>query len=195
MKHYEPKSFTIPELKGISSKNIEEHLKLYQGYVKHTNVIIDKLQEYSQSSDIYPYEIGELYRRFSFEYNGMKNHEYYFEQISGGASPLDSATLLAQKINVSFGTFELFIESFKKLALTRGIGWAVLSYDNQTDQLMMHWIDEQHLGHLNSNQFIFGIDMWEHAYVADYHPSGKKQYIEDYINQVNWNIVAQRVEK
>lgn len=194
MKHYEPRSFDIPELTGISKKNIQEHLSLYQGYVKNTNVILDKLQEYSQNPDR-AYELGELYRRFSFEYNGMKNHEYYFEQISGGATPLDPATILAQKIDESFGSFELFIEQFKLLAMTRGIGWAVLSYDTQVDQLMMHWVDEQHLGHLNSNQFIFGIDMWEHAYVADYHPSGKKQYIEDYINHVNWGLVTQRMEK
>ncbi|NBV43228.1 superoxide dismutase, partial [bacterium] len=40
MNHYEPRTFSIPKLKGISAKNVEEHLKLYQGYVKHTNLII-----------------------------------------------------------------------------------------------------------------------------------------------------------
>ena len=54
---------------------------------------------------------------------------------------------------------------------------------------MTTWVDEQHLGHLNSAQFIFGIDMWEHSYVADYQPSGKKQYIEDYFVNVNWSVV------
>lgn len=193
MKHYEPKTFTIPPLQDISQTNIDEHLKLYQGYVKHTNLILDKIHDYSQDPEKYSYELGELYRRFSFEFNGMKNHEYYFEQLSGGTTPLDSASNLAEKITDSFGSYEMFIEQFKKLALTRGIGWAVLSYDRDEDQLIMHWIDEQHLGHLNSNQFIFGIDMWEHAYVADYQPSGKKQYIEDYLAQVNWDHVAKRL--
>lgn len=195
MKHYEPKNLSIPLLQGISETNINEHLKLYQGYVKNTNLILDKINEYSQDPEKYTYELGELYRRFSFEFNGMKNHEYYFEQLSGGAVPLDPASNLAEKITESFGSYEIFIEQFEKLATTRGIGWAVVSHDRDADRLVMHWIDEQHLGHLNSNQFIFGIDMWEHAYVADYQPSGKKQYINDYLNQVNWSVVAKRVEK
>jgi Fe-Mn family superoxide dismutase len=193
MQHYEPKTFTIPSLQGISQTTIHEHIKLYQGYVKHTNLILDKIHEYSQDAEKYIYELGELYRRFSFEFNGMKNHEYYFEQLSDGSVELDPASLLAQKITESFGSFELFIEQFTTLALTRGVGWAVLSHDRDYDQLVMHWIDEQHLGHLNSNQFIFGIDMWEHAYVTDYQPSGKKQYVQDYLVQVNWNIVANRL--
>lgn len=193
MKHYEPKTFIIPPLQGISQTTIDEHIKLYQGYVKNTNLILDKIHDYSEDSETYTYELGELYRRFSFEFNGMKNHEYYFEQLSDGIAPLDPTSTLSKKITASFESFELFIEQFKKLALTRGIGWAVLSYDRQEDQLIMHWIDEQHLGHLNSNQFIFGIDMWEHAYVADYQPSGKKQYVEDYLAQVNWSCVAKRL--
>ncbi len=192
MKHYEPKSFSIPELKGISAKNIEEHTKLYQGYVKHTNLIIDRISEYSTDTEKYTYELGELQRRFSFEYNGMKNHEYYFEQLESGALALDNTSPLAQAINESFGSFDAFIARFKTIAMTRGIGWAILYRDLDSNQLVTAWVDEQHLGQLNSAQFIFGIDMWEHAYVADYQPSGKKQYVEDYLNQVNWNTVAKR---
>lgn len=193
MKHYEPKSFSIPELKGISSKTIEEHIALYQGYVKHTNLIINRIAEYSADTEKYTYELGELQRRFSFEYNGMKNHEYYFEQIENGPVPLDYNSLLATKINESFGSFENFIIRMKTIAMTRGIGWAILYRDLQTDQLVTAWVDEQHLGQLNSAQFIFGIDMWEHSYVTDYHPSGKKQYVEDYFANVNWYHVVKRM--
>lgn len=194
MKHYEPKSFTIPELKGISAKNIEEHLKLYQGYVKHTNLIIDRISEYSADNEKYAYELGELQRRFSFEYNGMKNHEYYFEQLEGGPIALDPASPLALTITESFGSFDAFVARFTGIALTRGIGWAILYRDLDTDQLVTAWVDEQHLGQLNSAQFIFGIDMWEHAYVADYQPSGKKQYVADYLSQVNWTTIAKRLK-
>ena len=33
---YREQTFNIPEIEGISKKTIEEHLKLYAGYVKHT---------------------------------------------------------------------------------------------------------------------------------------------------------------
>ena len=192
MKHYEPKTFNIPELKGISAKNIEEHVKLYQGYVKHTNLIIDHIADLSQDVEKNTYELGELQRRFSFEYNGMKNHEYYFAQLEGGSMALDASTPLTAKIGEKFGSFDAFIARFSTIAMTRGIGWAILYRDLDTDQLVTAWVDEQHLGQLNSAQFIFGIDMWEHAYVADYQPSGKKQYVADYLSQVNWNTVASR---
>ena len=193
MQHYTPKTFTIPALQGISAKNIEEHIKLYQGYVKHTNLIIDHIAEFSAdpaSLEKYTYELGELQRRFSFEYNGMKNHEYYFGQLEGGATSLDTNSNLAQKINESFGSFDAFTTRFSTIAMTRGIGWAILYYDKDSQQLVTAWIDEQHLGQLNSAQFIFGIDMWEHAYVADYQPSGKKQYVADYLANVNWGVVG-----
>lgn len=192
MQPYTPKTFEIPALYGISAQNIEEHLKLYQGYVKHTNLVIDRISEYSADTEKYMYELGELQRRFSFEYNGMKNHEYYFEQLEHGPTPLDAASGLASALTESFGSLDAFIARFKTIAMTRGIGWAILYRDSDSNQLITAWVDEQHLGQLNSAQFIFGIDMWEHAYVADYQPSGKKKYIEDYLAQVNWRIIANR---
>ena len=43
MKKFEEMKFNIPELKGISVKNIEEHLKLYAGYVKNANAVVEKI--------------------------------------------------------------------------------------------------------------------------------------------------------
>ena len=142
------------------------------------------------------YILAELNRKFSFEYNGIKNHEFYFEQLEGGFEALPADSLLAKKVAEQWGGWDMFIEGFKTLAATtRGIGWAVLYYDKDRKNLMTTWVDEQHLGHLNSAQFLFGIDMWEHAYVADYQPSGKKQYVEDYFANVNWNAVEERYAK
>jgi hypothetical protein len=45
MNKFEEKKFDIGELKGISKKSIDEHLKLYSGYVKNANTIIDKVNE------------------------------------------------------------------------------------------------------------------------------------------------------
>ncbi|MEJ0001623.1 MAG: hypothetical protein WDN09_00305 [bacterium] len=44
MEKFQEKKFDIPELKGISAKNIEEHLKLYAGYVKNANTILEKIE-------------------------------------------------------------------------------------------------------------------------------------------------------
>ncbi len=191
MKTFTPQTFSLPTLNGISEKNIEEHLKLYQGYVKHANLILEKIAELSADSEKNAYLLGELQRRFAFEFDGMRNHEYYFKNLEGGAQALPQESSLKAAIEEEWGSIDAWLARFKVVALTRGVGWAVLYYDPKTKRLLNAWVDEQHYGHLTGLVWIFGIDMWEHAFVADYHPSGKKQYIEDYIAQVNWKTVAE----
>jgi len=162
-KQFEEKKFDIPELKGISTKTIEEHLKLYAGYVKNANDIL---------------ATGQYDRRFPFEFNGMRNHELYFSHFEGGHQPLSPDSPIIQ------AGFDL--EKFKTLALTRGVGWAMLVWDPASKQLLNNWVDEQHLGQLSSCIPILALDMWEHSYVADYQPSGKKNYVEDFFENLNW---------
>lgn len=192
MTKYTAKEFNIGELKGISAKNIEEHLKLYAGYVKNTNSILEKIPEYKgyEKEDAFaPYVVGELYRRFSFEYNGMRNHEVYFESLSGGAKALNGDGELAKKIIETFESVDNFLAAFKSLALTRGIGWAVLWYDKKDKNLVISWVDEQHLGQLNGCEMILAIDMWEHAFVYDYPTSAKKDYVEAFFANLNWEVI------
>ncbi|MES2470985.1 MAG: Fe-Mn family superoxide dismutase [Patescibacteria group bacterium] len=189
MKKFEEKKFTVPELKGISKKTIEEHLKLYSGYVKHSNLILEKIEELAQDSEKNAYALGEVNRRFGFEFNGMRNHEVYFQSFEGGSQNIPDSGTLKEAIAAEWGSFEGWLARFKAIALTRGIGWAMLYYDRKDGRLLNAWIDEQHLGQLQDCALILGLDMWEHSFVADYQPSGKKQYVEDYFSNVNWDVV------
>lgn len=193
--NFTERKFELPKLTGISENTINEHLKLYAGYVKHANLIIDKINTLSSDIDTNSYTIGELQRRFGFEFDGMRNHEYYFEQLEGGAKEIDSDSELAKKITENFGAFESWATRFKTLAMTRGIGWAILYYDPETDRLLNAWIDEQHLGHLTSLKVILALDMWEHSYMLDYVPSEKKKYVEAFFANLNWQCVTERFSK
>lgn len=186
-------SFNIPPLQGISAKTIEEHVKLYSGYVKNANAIVEKMATIDSEKDAYI--LGELFRRFSFEYNGMRNHEVYFASLEGGATPLDPESTLGKTLLGLFGNYETFVREFTSLAVTRGIGWAVLWYDKKEKKILASWVDEQHLGQLNGAEMILALDMWEHSYVADYQPSGKKQYVADFFANLNWSVVEERFEK
>jgi len=197
MKTFEEKKFVIPALKGISSKTIEEHLKLYSGYVKNANSVLEKIPEYKKYSDtdtFSPYVVGEFGRRFSFEYNGMRNHEVYFSSFEGGEHPLPDGALKSL-ITETFGSLDTCITELKSLAMTRGIGWSVLWYDKRDNRLITSWVDEQHLGELNGCTMLIGLDMWEHSFVADYQPSGKKQYVEDFFSNLNWEKVEENFKK
>lgn len=194
MKQFEEQKFTIPELKGISAKNIEEHIKLYSGYVKNANLVLTKIEEYKKESEANAYALAELQRRFAFEFDGMRNHEYYFHSLEGGSTVLTTGGQLHTAIEKEWGSFDAWLASFKAIALTRGVGWAWLLYDKKTDRLLTQWVDEQHLGHLMSTTPILGVDVWEHAFVYDYQPSGKKQYVEDYFANLNWSVIEKNFQ-
>jgi Fe-Mn family superoxide dismutase len=196
MTKFEEKKFNIPALKGISAKNIEEHLKLYAGYVKNANGTQESLIKYSADTATNAYVMNELYRRFSFEYNGIRNHEVYFSSFEGGPKLLADKSSLKKAVEKDCGPFDEFLNSFKSMAATtRGIGWAVLWYDRKEKCLLPTWVDEQHLGLLNDCAMILALDMWEHSYVADYAPSGKKKYIEDFFVKLNWEVVEKRFKE
>ena len=174
MKKFNELKFNIGELKGISAKTIEEHLKLYAGYVKNLNETLEGKQDI---------------RRLGFEYNGMRNHEVYFNSLEGGAKELSTSSTLRMQIETDFGSFDIWLTSFKAIAMTRGIGWAMLYYDRKDQTLISTWVEEQHISQLQDCTLILALDMWEHSYVADYAPSGKKNYVEDFFQNLNWENV------
>lgn len=190
MRKFEERKFDIPkDLTGISQKTMEEHLKLYSGYVKHANLILEHIEELSKDSEKYAYEIGELQRRFAFEFDGMRNHEFYFASFEGGPAAYTNAEKLVSAIEEEWGDRDIWLARFKAVALTRGIGWAILYYDPVTKRLINGWVDEQHLGHLAGLSPVLALDMWEHSFVADYQPSGKAQYVQDFFENLNWEVI------
>ncbi len=189
---YEAKVFNIPEVEGISKATMVNHLGLYQGYVKHVNLIEEKIKELSQDVEKNTYSIGELQRRLGFEFCGMRNHEYFFAQFEGGAKALPDGRL-KDLIETQWGNFDNWHKAFVQIAKARGIGWAILYFDTQTNQLVQTWVDEQHLGQLVDVDIVLALDMWEHSYLMDYASADKGKYIEAFFKSLNWEVVSARV--
>jgi len=189
---YETKNFNIPELDGISKESIDLHLGLYAGYVKHVNLIREKIVAYENDLDSNAYAIAEMQRRLGFEFGGMRNHEYYFSQFEGGPTELPDGKLKSMMVE-QWGNYDVWLERFKTIAKTRGVGWAMLYFDKQTNQLVQTWADEQHLGQLADLQIVLALDMWEHSYMRDYLPSDKGGYIDAFFKNLNWEVVTNRI--
>lgn len=189
---YEPKSFDIPELDGISRQTIDEHIGLYTGYVKHVNLIHERIDAYNNEPDQNAYAIAEMRRRLGFEFGGMKNHEYYFTQFEGGAKDCPEGTF-ASMIETQYGSLDAFVEAFRSIAKTRGVGWVMTYIDRSENRLVSTWVDEQQLGQLADVDIVLALDMWEHSYMLDHPPSEKMQYVEAFFRNLNWEVVAARV--
>ena len=201
---YTVRRFNIPELEGISAKQIEIHLKLYEGYVKFTNTLRETLAELRKDSDLpdmpaqswqagkNAYALGEVMRRFGFEFNGMRMHEYYFEQFEGGPLTMNKNSLLASALAEKYGDWDGFINHFKSVGLMRGIGWTILAYDPVGKTPHVYWVNDHELGQLAGLPVLLAMDMWEHAYMIDYVPAEKAKYIDAFLSNVNWSVLDKR---
>lgn len=189
---YEAQSYDIPELDGISSRAIEAHLGLYSGYVKHVNLIHEKIAELKKDSKANAYALAEVQRRLGFEFGGMKNHEAYFAQFEEGAKDCPDGAFKIL-VEAQFDSLENFIAHMRGIAMTRGVGWAMCYFDTNADTLVCTWVDEQHLGQLPDVDIVLALDMWEHSYLLDYLPSDKGQYVDAFFKNLNWEVVAARV--
>jgi len=188
---YTEQQFNLPKMDGCSEKQISEHLKLYAGYVKNTNALIEKIAEYKKDAEKNAHALSELVRRFPFEWNGMRMHEYYFEALGGSGK---ESGAIVKAIEGAWGGFLNWINEFKAIGLMRGIGWVVLSRDKKTGMLHNSWISDHELGHLAGTDILIAMDVWEHAYLIDYLPSGRKDYIENFFKNLNWGIINKRLE-
>jgi superoxide dismutase, Fe-Mn family len=190
---YEIKEFDLPDLKGLSGKQVEVHLGLYAGYVKHVNLLRENIHELEKTDpEKNAYTITELRRRFSFEFDGMRMHEYYFEEFEKGGNDIDTNGALAKSVSEKYGNWEKFIEHLTQVGMSRGIGWTVLYFDQRGNTPHVAWIGDHELGTLAGLPIILAIDMWEHAFMVDYLPSEKKEYIGACLANTNWGVAEER---
>lgn len=195
MHTYEAQSFTLPALEGLSEKQIAAHLGLYEGYVKHVNTLRAQIKDLTETdAEKYAYAIMEVRRRLGFEFNGMRMHEYYFTQLEGGSTPLDESSALAGALSEKYGSVEDFVSHFTSVGMSRGIGWSVLYQDPTGGTVHTAWVADHELGQLGGLPIILAMDMWEHAFMVDYLPAEKKQYIEAFLKNLNWSVVADRYQ-
>lgn len=191
---YEARTFNLPELKGLSKKQIEAHLALYEGYVKHVNLIMEKIAAMKEAdAEGNAYAISEVRRRLGFEFDGMRMHEYYFEQFEGEKGG-DPESGLAKAAAERYGSGEKFLAHIREVAGTRGVGWVVVYYDPIGKTLHTVFVNDHELGQLATLPIILALDLWEHAYMVDYLPSEKKSYIDAFFDNLNWTACEKRFD-
>lgn len=196
---YTAKTFNVSKLEGISEKQMNVHLALYEGYVTHVNLIREKLAAVrSGELSLDSYVASELRRRFAFEFNGMRLHEYYFEQLEVGHQEPAPKSALTKAAAEKYGSHENFITHIKDVARSRGIGWVMVYEDTRVSsplgELHTTFVSDHEVGHLAGLPVIFALDLWEHAYMVDYVPAEKKRYIDAFFANVNWGVLETRFE-
>jgi superoxide dismutase, Fe-Mn family len=194
---YPIRSFNLSGLQGISDRTLEMHFKLYEGYVKQTNHLNERLSDYTKNGwvesadfDIY----SELTRRLGFEYNGMILHEYYFGNLKKfGSSDPHANSAFNQVAQSSFGSYQNWQADFAAKGKMRGSGWVICFQDPQRGHVSNHWISSHEIGNVAGFTPLLVMDVWEHAYLLDYQPAERPKYIEAFFANINWEAVERRI--
>jgi len=190
---YTAKDYTkLIGMEGFSETLLKNHFTLYQGYVTNTNKVLDALDQMLKADKAGTMEFAELKRRLGWEFNGMRLHEYYFENL-GGKTPIDKNGKLAKKMAEAFGSYEAWEKDFKATGAMRGIGWVILYQDIQSGKLINFWINEHDVSHPAGCNPLLIIDVFEHAFMLDY---GLKRadYIGAFFKNINWQAVEARLK-
>ncbi len=173
-------------LPGFSDVMLTNHFTLYEGYVKNTNLLLEKIEGISEQGSV---EASELERRFGWEWNGMRMHELYFENMAKEMTAV--GTKLKEKLEKIYGSYEKWVGLFTAKGMMRGIGWVVLYEDTTNGELFTAWIREHEQGIPANGKILLVMDCWEHAYMTDYGIK-KADYIQSFLKTIDWNVVEKR---
>src|SRR5881392_2049331 len=194
---YKARQFNLSGLTGISDQTLEMHFKLYEGYVKETNKLTEKISEFLADGKVDQEEMpaySELTRRLGFEYNGMVLHEYYFENMKrGGTGDADKTAQLFKAAEASFGSYDTWKTDFMSVGKMRGVGWAICYQNPANGRISNHWISLHETGNVAGFEPVLVMDVWEHAFLLDYKPAERPKYIEAFFSNIDWAAVEARL--
>lgn len=180
------------EMKDFSETLLQNHFTLYQGYVTNVNKLLESLDTMLKEGNSSRPEYAEMKRRLGWEFNGMRLHELYFENLGGTGTPVPGSKL-SEKLVAAFGSREAWEIDFRATGAMRGIGWAGLYLDKTNGRLMNFWINEHDVGHPAGCTPLLIMDVFEHAFMLDY---GLKRavYIDAFFANIDWKAVESRLD-
>jgi len=196
---YRAKQFNLSGLNGISDRTLEMHFKLYEGYVKETNNLSDRISEFLSDGKVDQEEVpaySELTRRLGFEYNGMVLHEYYFGNMKreGPGNPEKNSAFF-RAAEASFGSYDVWKADFVGIGKMRGVGWAICYENPANGRLSNHWITLHETGNVAGFNPVLVMDVWEHAFLLDYKPAERPKYIDAFFSNIAWSVCDGRLKR
>lgn len=176
---------------GFSDGLLKTHFALYEAYVTNTNKVTGLLEGLLKDDKASTPEYAEMKRRFGWEFNGMRLHEFYFENMSKEKTSLAEGSALRAKLAEAYGSVEAWEKDFRATGAMRGIGWAALYWDPVGGRVFNTWIHEHEGGHFANGSLLLVMDVWEHAFFVDY-GAKRADYIAAFFGAIDWNVVEKR---
>lgn len=188
MADYKAKPYNkkLDDLKSISKETNQAHYGLYEKYVANYNKATADLAKADKAS---ANQIYSDYRSaavdLTFAIGGIKNHEIYFAHLGGDGSAVDGE--FKQQVEKDFGSWDNYIADLKAFGMAAR-GWAWTAWDDDFGKLMNVIGDAQNTFPIWNSHPVVALDVYEHAYVADF-STARPKYLEAFLENMDWNVV------
>ena len=184
------------ELDGISRKTMEDHRKLYEGYIKKTNSLRKMLNDpgiYEEGNQVFS-QLRAVSVDYTFALLGYKNHDIYFGHL-GGEGGEDPQGDFAETVEAEYpGGVEMWKQAIRKGAMSAR-GWVMVGYDLNDGSIFNYLMDTQNLWAVYNMVPILALDVYEHAYARDFGatPDGRGEYVEAFFRNLDWDHVNRQL--
>ena len=188
-------SFDLRQVCGLSPRALEAHLALYEEHVEAANRLHEQLAEYPSMEELSARErLGRdgLVRRLSFEHNGVLLHEAFFEALGGGRGRPAANGRFSDCVDANFGGFEAWRQDVMELGATRGVGWVIACRSSGENRLINIWVDGHTDGLIPGFDPVAVFDLWEHAWLPDFKPGARQDYLRVLFDNIDWDVVESR---
>lgn len=184
---------------GVQQSTVNAHHELAEMYQKALESLTKEKKKTLLSSnekDTPAYgKLREVQRGTSNAENAVFLHEMYFEDVyDSRPTPMEKAKFLSGNLG------DLYIRSAKDFTkdLTRAAkltrnGWVLVNYCIKTKMIYIDVIDLHEIGVPIFSVPIAALDMWEHAYFADF-GLDKEAYVEWWLSRMDWRNPDKRLK-
>lgn len=189
--------FPLPFQDALEPKMSKTTFEFHYG--KHHAAYVNNLNGQIKGTDLENMTIEEVMLKTwnngkpTPEFNNaaqVVNHTFFWESMGPNKGGKPSGKL-AEAIDRDFGSFDNFVDEFKKAGATQfGSGWAWLSVDGN-GKLEVSKTPNAENPWCHGKTPILTMDVWEHAYYLDVQ-NRRPDYIATFFDLINWDKVAER---
>ena len=178
------------KLDGFTASQIDQHLKLYKGYVGKANELTKALKDPDLSTANATYSpFREMLVEESYAVNGVVFHELYFGNLGGKGGEASGDVRAA--IDERWGSYGKFID-YVKAAGKCMRGWVIVGYNTRGGHLSTFGLDMHNMWTPANTVPILVLDVYEHAYMIDWGVDRPK-YLDAFVKVVDWDVVGKRL--
>lgn len=183
-------SHLVGKTDGLTASQIEQHLKLYKGYIAKANELTGKLRDADLAGANPTYApLREMLVEESYAVNGVIFHELYFGNLGGKGGEATGDVQAA--IDERWGSYGKFID-YVKAAGKCMRGWVIVGYNTRGGHLSTFGLDMHNMWTPANTVPILCLDVYEHAYMIDY-GIDRGKYLDAFVKNIDWDVVGKRL--